>query len=226
MSGDFCQELEDFLSNEWILIADACAIFAGFIPISPYIADWSYEDSSREYLDLDGKRTSPNYKEIQRIQKKWKGSDWQVPYRNEVSFDRDPLNNEVRVRDAFKVGLAMRIERVNILYDAAVEKGLLPAEPDIPIPKVPGQKNLGMKKAKNLKFGYFEELEHWLESNPPKATAKPFVEYLNRDEEARARANVIEIPSSCSWIKYLDSKGAEQTVGLRAIQKAIDKRKK
>ena len=94
MSGDFFQELEDFLSNEWILIADACAIFAGFIPISPYIADWSYEDSSREYLDLDGKRTSPNYKEIQRIQKKWKGSDWQVPYRNEVFFDRDPLKRQ------------------------------------------------------------------------------------------------------------------------------------
>ena len=48
----------------------------------------------------------------------------------------------------------------------------------------------------------------------------------DRDEEARARANVIEISSSCSWIKYLDSKGAEQTVDLSAIQKAIDKRKK
>jgi general stress protein CsbA len=27
------QELEDFLTAEWIVVADACAIFAGYVPL-------------------------------------------------------------------------------------------------------------------------------------------------------------------------------------------------
>lgn len=82
-----------------------------------------------------------------------------------------------------------------------------------------------IKKAKNLRYGYFEELEVWLESNPPKSTAKPFVKYLYNDKEARDRANVTNIPSSCNMFTYEDATGAEKTIGLDAIQKAIDNRK-
>ena len=70
MSWKFCQELDDFLSNEWIKVVDICAIFAGWIPISEYIPDYSSDPkySPRSYLRLeDGKRVTPGkegFKEI------------------------------------------------------------------------------------------------------------------------------------------------------------------
>jgi hypothetical protein len=131
MSKGFYEELEDFLSNEWIKVADACAIFAGWVPIEEYVPTYSYEQSygPRRYLRLeDGKLTSPGqkgFKEIIRIQKKWKGSDWRYTTRYANTIDHDPMNEEIRVRDAFRIGLAMKIPRVEILFDAAVEQSLI-----------------------------------------------------------------------------------------------------
>ena len=131
MSWKFCQELDDFLSNEWIKVADICAIFAGWIPISPYIPDYSYERGygPRMYLRLeDGKRVTPGqegFKEIIRIQKKWSGSSWDFTTRYSNVVDHDPMNEEIRVRDAFKIGLAMRVDRVALIFDAAVEQGIV-----------------------------------------------------------------------------------------------------
>jgi len=131
MSKDFCEELKDFLSNEWIKIADACAIFAGWVPIEEYVPDYTCASDygPRMYLRLaDGKRITPGeagFKEIIRIQKKWTGSDWQFTRRNTGMLDRDPMNDEIRVRDAFRIGLAMNIPRVAILFYAAVEQNLI-----------------------------------------------------------------------------------------------------
>lgn len=131
MSWKFCQELDDFLSNEWIKVADICAIFAGWIPISPYIPDYSYERGygPRMYLRLeDGKRVTPGqegFKEIIRIQKKWSGSSWDFTTRYSNVVDHGPMNGEIRVRDAFKIGLAMKVDRVALIFDAAVEQGIV-----------------------------------------------------------------------------------------------------
>ena len=140
MSWKFCQELDDMLSNEWIKIADICAIFAGWIPIEPYIPDYSYERGygPRMYLRLeDGKRVTPGkdgFKEIIRIQQKWRGSSWEYTPRYSNVRDSDPMNEEIRVREAFKIGLAMRVERVALIFDAAVEQGII--ADIVPAPKV------------------------------------------------------------------------------------------
>ena len=36
MSGDFFRELRNILDNEWIVIADACALFAGWCPLGDF----------------------------------------------------------------------------------------------------------------------------------------------------------------------------------------------
>lgn len=124
------QELEDFLTAEWIVVADACAIFAGYVPLDPYVADYYYTDRSRSYKRIsDGKQCQPDYKEISRIERKWKQSDWQIPTRHPNVIDQDLLAEQVRVRDAFRVAFSMRNKRVEPLYDLAVEEGLLPREP-------------------------------------------------------------------------------------------------
>jgi len=131
MSWKFCQELDDFLSNEWIKVVDICAIFAGWIPISEYIPDYSSDPkySPRSYLRLeDGKRVTPGkegFKEIIRIQNKWRGSSWNYTTRYANVIDHDPFNEEIRVRDAFKIGLAMRVDRVALIYDTAVDQGII-----------------------------------------------------------------------------------------------------
>ena len=131
MSWKFCQELDDFLSNEWIKVVDICAIFAGWIPISEYVPDYSSDPnySPRSYLRLkDGKRVTPGkegFKEIIRIKNKWRGSSWNYTTRYTNVIDHDPFNEEIRVRDAFKIGLAMRVDRVALIYDTAVDQGII-----------------------------------------------------------------------------------------------------
>ena len=240
MRGDFFPELKDFLSREWILIADVCAIFAGWVPIDDYTPTHSYNDySPRMYLRLaDGKRITPGqagFKEIIRIQKNWTDSDWQHTRRNTGMPDIDPMNEEIRVREAFKIGIAMNIERVAILYDNAVEAGLFPIEHGTPIdeslagyitlPEKSPEKSSRVKKAKSLRTGYFGELEKWLELNPSKPTAKPFVQYLKDNEQAKENANVIEIHKDCAWIKYEDQNNNEKVASLDNIRKVIRRRK-
>jgi len=240
MRGDFFPELKDFLSREWILITDACAIFAGWVPIDDYTPTHSYNDyGRRQYLRLeDGKRAGPGragFKEIIRIQENWTGSDWQFTRRNTGMLDIDPMNEEIRVREAFKIGIAMNIERAAILYDSAVEAGLLPREHGtlvdellagyIPLPEKIPEKSPRVKKAKTLKTGYFEEAENWLETKPPRDKAKDFIQYLSEDEDAKQRANVIKIDPKLRSITYLDTNGVEQEAGLNAIGKVLRNRK-
>ena len=240
MRGDFFPELKDFLSREWILIADACAIFAGWVPIDDYTPTHSYNGyGPRMYLRLaDGKRITPGqagFKEIIRIQKNWTGSDWQFTRRDTGMLDIDTMNEEIRVREAFKIGMAMNIERVAILYDNAVEAGLLPKEHGtpiaeslagyIPLPEKIPEKSSRVKKAKNLKTGYFEEAENWLETKPPRDKPKDFIKYLSEDEDAKNRANVIKIDPKLRSITYLDTNGVEQEADLNAIGKVLRNRK-
>ena len=240
MRGDFFPELKDFLSREWILIADACAIFAGWVPIDDYTPTHSYNDySPRMYLRLtDGKRITPGqagFKEIIRIQKNWTDSDWQHTRRNTGMLDIDPMNEEIRVREAFKIGMAMNIERVAILYDNALEAGLLPKENGTPIdkslagyitlPEKSPEKSSRVKKAKNLITGYFEEAENWLETSPLKDKAQDFIKYLAFNPDAKLRASVTEIDPKFRWIKYRDANGVEKEVGLNAIGKVLRGRK-
>ena len=240
MRGYFFPELKDFLSREWILIADICAIFAGWVPIDDYTPTHSYNDySPRMYLRLaDGKRITPGqagFKEIIRIQKNWTGTDWQFTRRSIAMLDIDPMNEEIRVREAFKIGMAMNIERVAILYDNALEAGLLPKEHGTPIdkslagcitlPEKSPEKSSRVKKAKNLITGYFEEAENWLETSPLKDKAQDFIKYLAFNPDAKLRASVTEIDPKFRWIKYRNANGVEKEVGLIAIGKVLRRRK-
>jgi hypothetical protein len=145
------------------------------------------------------------------------------------------MNEEIRVREAFKIGMAMNIERVAILYDNALEAGLLPKENGTPIdkslagyitlPEKSPEKSSRVKKAKNLITGYFEEAENWLETSPLKDKAQDFIKYLAFNPDAKLRASVTEIDPKFRWIKYRDANGVEKEVDLNAIGKVLRGRK-
>ena len=82
-----------------------------------------------------------------------------------------------------------------------------------------------IKKAKNLKTGYFEEAEDWLATNPPNDKPQDFVKYLSEDEAAQVRANVTDIDAKFRWIDYRDANGVVKKVYLDAIGKVLRNRK-
>jgi hypothetical protein len=144
VSNGFFKELEDALDNEWISMQDICAIFAGFCPIEPYQSNYGRADPNRRYKRIsDGevvKLSQSDVKEIDRYLDKWAKSDFTNPRTNPDAQVRDPRiiggnDSEIRVRFAFKVGLGFRPmdERIYALYDAAIDAGLPPIEPSVPV---------------------------------------------------------------------------------------------
>ena len=130
MSNGFFRELESILDNEWIVIADACALFAGWCPLDSYTSNYGAPDENRRYKRIaNGKEETPSkddFLEMRFFHGKWGKSDYQVPTRHPYINYGDIVSSEVSVRDAFKVGLGFRDERIDNLFDAATEEGILP----------------------------------------------------------------------------------------------------
>lgn len=132
MSDDFFKELESILDNQYIVIADACALFAGWCPIGDFTSNYGRPDENRRYKRIsDGVEATPSqedFDEMRFFHDKWEKSDFQVPTRHPYINHGDIVSSEVSVRDAFKVGLGFRDERIWNLFDAAVEAGIIPDE--------------------------------------------------------------------------------------------------
>lgn len=139
MSNGFFKELEDMLDNEFISLKDSCALFAGFCPLEPYQSDYGSPDKNRRYKRIsDGKEVKPSeadFKEMRRFADKWEKSNFDITSHSRYPNIIDRNDTEISVRFAFKVGLGFRPldERICNLYDAAVEAGLIPPEPSVPI---------------------------------------------------------------------------------------------
>ena len=139
MSLGLFPELEDMLDNQWISLRDCCALFAGFCPLEPYVGDWGDPDRNRRYKRItDGKEIKPSkadFIEMERFFSKWNKSNFDITTNSRYPNMSVGHDTEISTRFAFKIGLGFRPldERITNLYDAAVEAGLLPREPSIPI---------------------------------------------------------------------------------------------
>ena len=135
MSNGFFKELESILDNRWISLKDMCALFAGFCPLEPFNGNWGAPDELRGYKRIsDGKKVKPNkadFNEMKRYADKFEFVDIREGQRRPNELDGNDA--EVSVRWAFKAGLGFRPldEKITALYDAALDEGLIPAEPEI-----------------------------------------------------------------------------------------------
>jgi len=131
VSGDFFRELRNILDNEWIVIADACALFAGWCPLGDFDGgSFGGPNTVRQYKRIGtGEIEVPSEKdfaEMRMFQEKWIKSDFDIPHREHWVLYGDGVSHEVRVLDAFRVGLGWSDERINNLYDAAVDESIIP----------------------------------------------------------------------------------------------------
>tara|TARA_B100000959_G_scaffold31147_1_gene29745 strand:+ start:1554 stop:2276 length:723 start_codon:yes stop_codon:yes gene_type:complete len=139
VSNGFFKELEDALDNEWISMQDICAIFVGFCPLEPYQSNFGGPDINRRYKRIaDGEEVKPSeadFKEMRHYLDKWSLSDFDIQSNSRYPNKIDVNDTVISVRFAFKVGLGFRPldERICNLYDAAVDAGILPVEPSVPV---------------------------------------------------------------------------------------------
>ncbi len=118
---------------------DICAIFVGFCPLEPYQSNFGGPDINRRYKRIaDGEEVKPSeadFKEMRHYLDKWSLSDFDIQSNSRYPNKIDVNDTVISVRFAFKVGLGFRPldERICNLYDAAVDAGILPVEPSVPV---------------------------------------------------------------------------------------------
>lgn len=170
MSNGFFKELEDMLDNEFISLKDSCALFAGFCPLEPYQSDYGSPDKNRRYKRIsDGKEVKPSeadFKEMRRFADKWEKSNFDITSHSRYPNIIDRNDTEISVRFAFKVGLGFRPldERICNLYDTAVEAGLIPPEPSVPIEEIFNSSEKPERLSQSpLQDNLIQIVKHWPE---------------------------------------------------------------
>jgi hypothetical protein len=131
LSDDFFPELRNMLDNEWIVIADACALFAGWCPLGEFDGGSTVGPNTvRQYKRIrNGEIEVPSEKdfaEMRMFQDKWIESNFDIPLREPHVLHDVGVSHECSVIDAFKVGLGWNDERIDNLYDAAVQASIIP----------------------------------------------------------------------------------------------------
>ena len=130
MSDDFFPELRNILDAQWIVIADACALFAGWCPLGDfYGGSFGGPNTVRQYKRVaTGEIAVPSEKdfaEMRMFQDKWIESYFDIQLKEPWILYGDGVSHACSVTDAFKVGLGWRDERIDNLYDAAVEANII-----------------------------------------------------------------------------------------------------
>lgn len=222
MIDAFSEELEDFLTNDWIKVADACAIFAGWVPLDSYVPEYTYNNANgpRQYLRLeDGKKVKPNesgFREIRRIQKKWLNREWNYLTRNPGVVDQDPLNEEIRVNDAFQAGLALKIPRVMMLHDKALKAGIFQGA---------SSPQAYLFNIKNTKAPLTGLLAQWLEEirqqrkEIPVGQADQFLTWVGQSKPQIPFIEIEEITSSHIYYYRLNA-DSERIGGVKIYEKS------
>ena len=131
MSDDFFPELRNILDAQWIVIADACALFAGWCPLGDFDGgSFGGPNTVRQYKRVaTGEIAVPSEKdfaEMRMFQDKWIESNFDIQLKEPHVIYGDGVSHQCSVTDAFKVGLGWRDERIDNLYDAAVEANIIP----------------------------------------------------------------------------------------------------
>jgi hypothetical protein len=130
VSDDFFPELRNILDAQWIVIADACALFAGWCPLGDFDGgSYGGPNTVRQYKRVaTGEIAVPSEKdfaEMRMFQNKWIESDFDIQLKEPWILYGDGVSHACSVTDAFKVGLGWRDERIDNLYDAAVEAKII-----------------------------------------------------------------------------------------------------
>lgn len=131
MSDDFFPELRNILEAQWIVIADACALFAGWCPLGDFDGGSSFggPNTVRQYKRVaTGEIAVPSEKdfaEMRMFQDKWIESAFDIQLQKPHIIYDDGVSHACSVTDAFLVGLGWRDERIDNLYDAAVEANII-----------------------------------------------------------------------------------------------------
>lgn len=131
MSDDFFPELRNILDAQWIVIADACALFAGWCPLGDFDGGSSFggPNTVRQYKRVaTGEIAVPSEKdfaEMRMFQDKWIESAFDIHLQKPHIINGDGVSHACSVTDAFLVGLGWRDERIDNLYDAAVEANII-----------------------------------------------------------------------------------------------------
>jgi len=93
------KELKDYLLMDWWKVADALAIFSGYVPLEDYTSPLTLADSSQtRFIRIsDGRTALIDYQEFNRIKKLWLASDYDSLHSDDFrSINSDRLDEEVK----------------------------------------------------------------------------------------------------------------------------------
>ena len=124
-------ELRSALSAEWIHLQDMHAIFAGWRPLEPFNGPWGNIDKQKGYKRIStgkkGKPAESDFVEMARLSDLYGEVDLLIKTRNN-EIDGNG-NAQIRIKDAFKVGLKYSIPFIKDLHEACLKAGLITRDP-------------------------------------------------------------------------------------------------
>ena len=125
------KELKDYLLMDWWKVADALAIFSGYVPLEDYTSPLTLADCSRtRFIRIsDGWTARIDYQEFNRIKKLWLASDYDSLDSDDFrSINSDRLDEDVKKTFALWWAKSKQIESIKDWIDEAVENKLLSEE--------------------------------------------------------------------------------------------------